>query len=280
MYAEREPVFGHTTLSDKPDHKSFDYNELSLDSNGLKSGKVVKENQNCHVHDFKDSKKDLSHLVYLVNDGNEIAASKPDCFKKNDNVNSPEEDVADDFVAPFTKSSSEIELLEKDSDSYTDKSAIECELPEFQICYKENGYSSVKDICIDEGVHSQDKILFESGVDKKSLCTFVFPDQDMDKQSDKEHTDIGIFGTNDLKSSAKEESNKEFVCESKELVPGVGMNNDKIDNIANDISQDKIFPENIILMKEMEAEKIQSSSPSWDGDAVVEVQVCISPQYA
>ncbi|PSR88194.1 Protein BREAKING OF ASYMMETRY IN THE STOMATAL LINEAGE like [Actinidia chinensis var. chinensis] len=69
--------------------------------------------------------------------------------------NSSEIDVIDENE--FRK----IELLKKDTDLYTDKSVMESELPELMVCYKNNTFHVVKDICIDEGLPSKDKILIE-----------------------------------------------------------------------------------------------------------------------
>ncbi|GAB4829011.1 hypothetical protein Ancab_018668 [Ancistrocladus abbreviatus] len=49
-------------------------------------------------------------------------------------------------------------LFGKETEFYTDKNVTEYDLPEFIVCYKEGTYQSVKDIGIDEGVPSQDKM--------------------------------------------------------------------------------------------------------------------------
>ncbi|EOA24009.1 hypothetical protein CARUB_v10017222mg [Capsella rubella] len=43
---------------------------------------------------------------------------------------------------------------------YMDKNVTACDLPEIVVCYKENSYHVVKDICVDEGVPVQEKFLF------------------------------------------------------------------------------------------------------------------------
>lgn len=268
MKLEREPVFGHITLGHKSDPKSFGYNDLSHDSIGLKSGNVTKETQNRCASDFKDNGKDTTQLLYVMDDGDGVAGSEVN-FK-----NCKEYEVKN-FGVPFAKSSLEIESLEKGSDDYTDKSVTECEMPEFQVCYRESSYNSVKDICIDEGVPALDNILSESGADMKSLCTFVFPDQDQNSQLNNGHVDIGAASPNGLNSLPKNESEKEFinVLEPKDFMQQGEGNCDATDKIENDISKDKVFPENAILMKELGADNSHPWSPSWDGDAAAQVQI-------
>ncbi|PON79776.1 hypothetical protein PanWU01x14_010080 [Parasponia andersonii] len=274
MKLERETAFGHITPGHKPDNKPFDYNDLSLDSTGLKSGSIAKEVQNGSLCDFKDSEKDAAQLLYLMKDGDSLAASKLDSIKKVNDLKTHKEYQVEEFVVPFTKSSVQIDLLEKGSNYYTDKTVMECELPELQVCYKESSYSSVKDICIDEGVPSQDKILFGNGESKKDLCTFVFPDGDENEQHNKEQMDISIPCSNGLKSSAKNQSDKEFVndCESKDFMLRGEVKYEATCKIENDVSKDKIFPENSILMRELGMENPHSWSSRWDDNASAQVQ--------
>ena len=46
----------------------------------------------------------------------------------------------------------------ENTELFTDKTITECELPELEFSYKDNGFYSVKDIGIDEGVPIQDKV--------------------------------------------------------------------------------------------------------------------------
>ncbi|CAA7049865.1 unnamed protein product [Microthlaspi erraticum] len=43
---------------------------------------------------------------------------------------------------------------------YMDKNVTACDLPEIVVCFKDNTYHVVKDICVDEGVPVQEKFLF------------------------------------------------------------------------------------------------------------------------
>ncbi|KAI3730513.1 hypothetical protein L1987_61683 [Smallanthus sonchifolius] len=52
------------------------------------------------------------------------------------------------------------EFCEKETELYTDKNVMECELPELLICYKEGAFH-VKDICVDEGIPHGERFLFD-----------------------------------------------------------------------------------------------------------------------
>ena len=50
----------------------------------------------------------------------------------------------------------------------------------------------MKDISIDDGVPSQEKILFESGTDEKTFCIFLPAEKDQNKEPVKEKEDIDM----------------------------------------------------------------------------------------
>ncbi|CAA2977494.1 Hypothetical predicted protein [Olea europaea subsp. europaea] len=54
------------------------------------------------------------------------------------------------------------DMLESGTKLYTEKDITECELPEFEVCYKETNYNIVKDICVDEGMPTEGKVLTKS----------------------------------------------------------------------------------------------------------------------
>ncbi|KAF5939195.1 hypothetical protein HYC85_023454 [Camellia sinensis] len=92
---------------------------------------------------------------------------------KNGNENEVRnENEFGDSVAQCAMPSCTMELFE-DTDLFTDKNIMECELPKLIVSYKENTYHVVKDICIDEKqVFSRDKILID-GENDKGFCTIV-----------------------------------------------------------------------------------------------------------
>ncbi|KAF5777460.1 putative protein BREAKING OF ASYMMETRY IN THE STOMATAL LINEAGE [Helianthus annuus] len=52
------------------------------------------------------------------------------------------------------------EFFKKETEVYTDKNVMECELPESLVCYKEGAFH-VKDICVDEGIPCEERIVFD-----------------------------------------------------------------------------------------------------------------------
>ncbi|KAG6585259.1 hypothetical protein SDJN03_17992, partial [Cucurbita argyrosperma subsp. sororia] len=59
----------------------------------------------------------------------------------------------------------------KSSDSYVDKSVMECQMSKMIVCDKEINVNDVKDICIDEGVPSLVNFIFRSTDEKSSYKT-------------------------------------------------------------------------------------------------------------
>uniref|UniRef100_A0A803KVJ9 Uncharacterized protein n=1 Tax=Chenopodium quinoa TaxID=63459 RepID=A0A803KVJ9_CHEQI len=77
--------------------------------------------------------------------------------------------------------SNEEVLYRKDSELFTDKTITECELPEL-FSYKDNGFHPVKDIGIDEGVPTHDKVWIKSldNHDSKNMSTVLASNDNVD----------------------------------------------------------------------------------------------------
>ncbi|KAI3696184.1 hypothetical protein L1987_79194 [Smallanthus sonchifolius] len=72
---------------------------------------------------------------------------------KDDLSNNHEDDKLISSLAPS-------ESCEKETELFTDKVVLECEVPESLICYKECAFH-VKDICVDEGIAHEEWVLFD-----------------------------------------------------------------------------------------------------------------------
>ncbi|KAK1295778.1 hypothetical protein QJS10_CPB15g01043 [Acorus calamus] len=84
---------------------------------------------------------------------------------------------------------------EKAVDSFTDKTVTDDELPEKIICVKEGAYHVVKDICIDEGVCSPDKILLDTEkVNHDRGYGMLHSEIDEDGELDKSEANCGMTG--------------------------------------------------------------------------------------
>lgn len=208
-FTEGEPVVFHSNISAKFVPKSFDCDNDALESGGMKL-----EDQKQPTSPFKGNDQDVDQLLQnnIAADG--WVASKHDCLGLDD-FNHYDEVKAS--VSPLTNSS-KVDLFEEDSELYMEKSIVECQLPELIVCYKENICNIVKDICIDEGVPSRDKLLCGNSLDEKAACAIAPPETDWNDELSRELEKRELFSSNDFEH-AESFSNKDSPkqCDSKDL---------------------------------------------------------------
>ncbi|KAF2282930.1 hypothetical protein GH714_043247 [Hevea brasiliensis] len=221
-------------------------------------------------------------VKYAVNEEDNWHASKLDGSMGVDDSTSDNEKEVRDFVAPtpLTHSSLKIESFEKNKVFYVDKSVMESELPELVVCYRDSAYHIVKDICIDEGVPSQDRFLFDPGVSEENLCT-ILPPEDINSEIAKERVNLDAFIPDDMKPSAKKEkstlylpipdvlisteekgSKNEFSleCDFKKLIPVGETEVDSKEEIANVASKEIFSFGQLLLTPEAGTELSQPES--------------------
>ncbi|KAB1994383.1 hypothetical protein ES319_D13G095900v1 [Gossypium barbadense] len=200
MKLDNEQVICHSTIGYKNDSKPYSFladtkpfenKEKSSDATELSTDDTVKENQNGVVHDIKSDELDSDFSIYSENTRDEWTASELDCSNSVHDFSNGNEKEVRDFVTFNSHSSKNMDSFQ-DSVFYLDKSVMDCELPELVVCYKESTYHVVKDICIDEGVPTQDMFLFESSVDEKSECNFSYPKKDQDNELMKEMSETDM----------------------------------------------------------------------------------------
>ncbi|KAK9276516.1 hypothetical protein L1049_006050 [Liquidambar formosana] len=284
MKIDGEPMFCHSTLSHKLDSKPFQHNDNTLHTDGAKEhNEVLKENQNGILCDRKGCEKGADQLPSEMNDEDGLwDEAILDCSMSVDDLTKGNEGEVRDSVAQYTISSSKVDLLEE-TYFYTDKSVMECDLPELIVCYKESSYHVVKDICIDEGVPSLENFLVESGKDEHmSLSTFLPPDGDKNNDLIKEKVDIELPVPDGMKSSAENACNKDAVnqCEPEDLIQKGEVKNDATDKSSTDVSKEKIVPENMLLVQESCMNYSLLESSKFDGDEVEQQSVQISSEKA
>lgn len=103
--------------------------------------------------------------------------------------------------------SSEEVVYRKDTELFTDKKVTECELPELMFSYKDNGFHSVKDIGIDEGVPTHEKVWIISQDNSKNLSTVLASNDDVNGN---------VVFTNDVKKDPfVQDSTQDLVVESR-----------------------------------------------------------------
>ncbi|XVE91676.1 hypothetical protein REPUB_Repub01dG0031200 [Reevesia pubescens] len=218
MKLDSEQVLCHSTIGHKSDSKPYSFladtkpfenKEKPLDSIGLNAEGFVKDGQDGVIHDIKGNDGNSDPSLYLEKTRDGWPASKLDSsMSVNEFANGNEKEVRD-FVTSNSLSSQNMDSFQE-SVFYLDKSVMECELPELVVCYKESTYHVVKDICIDEGVPTQDKFLFDSGVDEKSNCNFLSSEKDQDSKMMKEKLEIDLSMQDITVSPEENQSGKDI----------------------------------------------------------------------
>jgi len=69
--------------------------------------------------------------------------------------------MSSDSKIPADANGEEV-VYRKDTKLFTDKTITECELPKLMVCYKDDTYNSVKDIGVDEGIPTLEKVRIKS----------------------------------------------------------------------------------------------------------------------
>ncbi|MCH98389.1 hypothetical protein A2U01_0019391, partial [Trifolium medium] len=85
----------------------------------------------------------------------------------------------------------QVDKFQNSVDVFMDRTITECE-PELEVCYKESSYHDVKDICVDKGVFTKHKFMFEESVDGKAYNFFPVESFD-DNQKPKDNTGIKVL---------------------------------------------------------------------------------------
>ncbi|KAG9448548.1 hypothetical protein H6P81_008513 [Aristolochia fimbriata] len=206
MKLDCEPVHHHSSL-DIP--KVIEYENMSSgiepskEDNGLQN-----KEKSCIASILENNSKEIATEV---SDTEVRHTAAKYCTDVENSIDRSSSKVAYDRIQPYPIPSREIELSEKEADLYTDKSITEIELPQMLVCFKEGNYHVVKDICVDEGVPSLDKILLESNdVGYVSFAHFLHSDV-------KENCDLSNAVGNSDDSQKLPETDCPFFPEAKKV---------------------------------------------------------------
>ncbi|KAL5759314.1 hypothetical protein ACOSQ2_018152 [Xanthoceras sorbifolium] len=270
--SDSELVYPQATLGHRPDTKPFECDENGLDSTGLKSeNNMTKDYQNGVLCASEANERDPDGWTVEKLDRS---------MSFNDLTNNNEKDVRD-LTEPYSNSGREMESFEESS-FYMDKNVMECELPELIVCYKESTYH-VKDICVDEGVRSNDKNMFDSDVDKKGVCTLLPPEKviNSDLIEEKNKNDKPLPDV--MKSLAENASTTDIVykCDSspenvpdtgvvdlfdsKDVMPTGEVKDDATDKIENTVSTNLLSLADLLSMQDLLSENSCFESSTKDG---------------
>ncbi|KAK6921865.1 hypothetical protein RJ641_012372, partial [Dillenia turbinata] len=252
LFADGDTMFCPSNLLHKLDSRPTNFNGNALDSTGFKGDDdCVKGNQNGYS-DHKGYEQDADLLQSKMLDGEMLNRLKFDSSIRADDFKTGSDDEILDTGAPRSFVSSKMELCEKDAVIYTDKRVTECDLPEDKDWYKVNGFYVVKDICVDDGYPSKDKILVENGEVNDCLGSFMASDEDKGSKLGNEVLDIKLSTPDGLNSLEKKDCNEDSASHSS--LEDSSDSDETMDKIEEDVSEEKNEPEIV--------DKVSSSS--WD----------------
>ncbi|CAI8595565.1 unnamed protein product [Vicia faba] len=116
-------------------------------------------------------------------------------------------------------------------DVHVNRTVAGCE-PEMEVCYEENTYHVVKDICVDKGVFNKHKFMFEENVDRAGYNFFPLESFD-DNRNPEDNTGIKVLNQPETDDSDEASSNHDQHKDDSEI-------EDLIDNFtkATDLRED------------------------------------------
>lgn len=135
---------------------------------------------------------------------------------------------------------------------YMDKNVTACDLPEIVVCYKENTYHVVKDICVDEGVPVQEKFLFgEKDSVKSSSNSNQCGSEDLMKA---EKANVNPLETKSLEDSNSKVDDSEFFNDHK--------TDRDVEDFADAEGSSNYNQEHLIVTDEVKASPTHGLNPS------------------
>lgn len=137
--------------------------DISMDNQNGTRDSTGDEFQNGLLYHLSSLEEDADSLSNNANAKDKVQSSpEHECSVAGEEFMHCNEIESRDSRSPYVAAS---DLFETDNNLYTDKNVLECEPPELVVCYKEINYHVVKDICVDEGMPVNRKILIDSSKD-------------------------------------------------------------------------------------------------------------------
>ncbi|KMT08720.1 hypothetical protein BVRB_6g139930 [Beta vulgaris subsp. vulgaris] len=243
MKLENEHVLGVQT----PPRKSYN----PFDSDDEDSNTYAKSNINGY--DIKSFESTPDSLTFHLDSGN---LSWEEAILNHSRI------LSNSISADAT---SEEALYRKDTELFTDKSVTECELPEVMFSYKDNGFHSVKDIGIDEGVPTNDKVWIKSQDNHESkTVSFVLPLNDNVNGDVALKEGMKIRSDNDVEEDPSVQDQAEDSLKESGLVHGA---------LERPYSADQCGTDDLLEVNEFEhdsSEKEKEFDSSWQSKDLVE----------
>ncbi|KAL3367777.1 hypothetical protein AABB24_008904 [Solanum stoloniferum] len=217
-----------------------------------------------------DQNGGLSNIIHSKRGGNPFECDTKD---RDQPWNIPEyeslgflddkENETIDSDSPFTSHS---ELFENNKHFYSDKGVTDHELPELTVCYRENNFNMVKDICMDEGVPAVDKVLIESWKDGQP-STSVSVDADEEQQSNtRKSVDMGSTIASISQDSSFKDAKNIAVTRDTEIeatgAPVPNGFNPSLENNANKDADKDSYLEDLLMIFGSKCTTNASEKPS------------------
>lgn len=191
--------------------QSFEYNDSDQNSPSFKS-----RNQKAKEYDNRDPKnvkktEQYDSIVDLkkgydapVKDSHEpVSHSTKDIGSFMMFANDKE--LVKKPLSALISNPQQVDKFQNPVDVHVDRTVAELE-PEMEVCYKENSFHVVKDICVDKGVFTKHKFMFEENVDGAAYNFFPLESFD-DNQNPKDNTGIKVLNQPETDDSDEASSN-------------------------------------------------------------------------
>lgn len=143
------------------------------------------------------------------------------------------ENGTSDCRSPYAAAS---DLFEREKNLYTDKNVLDYERPELIVCYKEINYHVVKDICVDEGMPANRKVLLDISEDDKSG-----------------NINEEVLISNCLEPTSLDNTelpSERSLCKLEESIQKDGMNSGESSKSATSASEEESFVDNTLPIQE------------------------------
>ncbi|KAK6931379.1 hypothetical protein RJ641_003172 [Dillenia turbinata] len=253
-----------STLLHKLDSRPTEYNGNAMDSAGFKDDDDhVKGNLNGYS-DHKGYEQDADPLQFKLLDREALNRLKFDSSISADDFKTSSDGEILNTGAPKSFVSSKMELCEKDSVIYTDKRVTECDLPEDKDCYTVNGYHVVKDICVDDGYPSKDKILVENVEVNDCLGSYMASDEGKESKLSNEFLDTKLGTPDGLNSLKNRDCNEDSTSHSSSK--DSSNSDETMDKIEEDVSKEKIETEIVDKVSSSGRDEVEQDSVQISND--------------
>lgn len=281
MKLEGKVAFRHSNIGLEPESQSFVFNDDDQISAGYKlQNQKVKEYDDAVPAFLENNEQGSDSSLDDMESADCMTTPKPDFSNSTVGLKNKYEAPVRDLVEPVSHSSEDMESFmkfpndiesvkrspttapisspveERDPsrnlvDVYMDKTVTECD-PQLDVSYKESNYHVVKDICVDEGALTKDKVMFVDTVDEKAHN--FFPSEcDEDKEKQKDNTGFNVVSLPPTEESDKVSSNfdhpKDLMYKDEHTTETLSCNG----------NEEKLLPENKVLLQDLLAQDSVSS---------------------